>query len=458
THHYPIHITPQDINGINIPLLETQLHSIDRNDYSLSDIQSGLVHEKEVIEVFDKLKILSESSTEGKNAVDLLYAKYLPDAFCNQEQLALSEKYIHTIELKNLDEDNLLNANLLYHIVTGHVNKLESKLERLIIPQFGHEEIAEAVKDAFSTERGAFNIEHSYFDGESKVTMFIPVVPVDTDFQINRFYVSVKDLPEPEHGIYNEVDSFVLLQKMSGINWEKGPEWLDEKGAFKSTVNEILEMLEKISNDERGAQIASNLKLQFWLQDDFFRIMLNKNDWSYLEAIPSKEAWFNTELSVFMTVNLLKGNPVYLWNEPFRGQEIDGWLLMDTNAVTEFGTHPIEYITDYSIEQLEAALKMLPIPNHQFYHVRDRLLNGYRVNATLNDGMNIYIKADPQNNTLRIYDELKREISFNFNLDVHWQPSVRLEENVPKITPEMSKQKSIQPFDKHKSKRKGHRL
>lgn len=452
----PIDIPELQAGTIDTETLDRKMWNVDWERYFNKRASMTQGELEEVSAVLSDLQILYDNE-DANYIADDLKCKYWPDNTLPPHLQNLKQQRQQT-ELFHPDEDDLWSPALAYYRLSGQEEDLLDQMKSIQIPQLEHSELSEEIQAILMEKPDGFVYFHSWFDGDSFIKLEVPVTSADSVFHLDEFHLSVRQLPEIGYGIFNGVNSFLLYAKMAHTDWGLGKEWYSrETESFKAPVKEIFDMLKKLDEHEVGAAIACNLRLRYFTDMDYFDVVgLGKKDADYRESLPEIKDTFPAELNVKRGVHLLKGNGVYLDAELFAGKEITGWLLMNTTDVTDTGRHPIEYLPDYTEEQMTAQLDILPIRYYRYNSVLNKLLAGDLVNVDLKDGMNIFINADPQHCTLRIYDEYRQEIPFNFNLDVNWRPFVGQEKSA-KITPETPKESKQPPTVKPKKpvKKKG---
>jgi hypothetical protein len=212
----------------------------------------------------------------------------------------------------------------------------------------------------------------------------------------------------------------------------------------------IQEQVYRLSQDLAGADIADRLMIKYWNGATFFEDMIGQEGWDYLNGLPKLTQEFPAGLNARAAYNLLCGRaiPENLMF-PFRS-ETDQWVRLDIENKNGNGNHNVFAVTGLSTTDLENTLNFIPIPNSNYYPVKNGLLRGDLVPVTLSNDKKVLLEANPEGRTINVYTPGKRLIPTNFNLDPDWKPK--------QIQPQQAAEKTHPKQSIAPKKRKGRGL
>jgi hypothetical protein len=457
THRMPVKIAQQVINGIDTEQLSLAMNEIDWLRYFDKGRPSlNLLQLARVDDIMDKLlQLEANDHANGWEVQKKLQYKYWPEHAYDKSVLYFRNELEHTRTFMP-HEDGMCNANLAYYIVSGRLDALYEKLSTVELDKYSGRDLYIELERQLSRNPDGFELKFYHNDSEAYSEIIVTIAKTGNDYSSDNYNASVIAYPDIAHGIYNGIDSAILEEMMREIDWHNDNQLYifheDAEPEFKPRVADIQEQMYRLSLDKAGSEIEDLLQLKYWADADFFEGVIKQTAWDHLNELPKKEQEFPLEMNAQMAVNLLKGRCVL--SIPISEIKDDNleWMKLDIAHKNDEGKYPVIRIAGFNKSDMEQQLSLLPIVE-PFHEIRNSLLKGDRVAATLNEGRAIYIQADPEGKTLNVYTERMKQIPVNLRLDPDWiQPVINTSQQENKKTPTATWYKTTKPFKKNKGK------
>lgn len=424
-HRLPVIIEHKSINGMDTSNLEEQIKSVDWNIYFSNPHSFSKEDQQKINTILSDLgRLDAEYNFDGRDIQQKLQFKYWPETVFAPDVKELEGLYVRSREFTS-SEYGICNANLAYHIVSGRFDDLFEKMSHLGLETFPRIEVYPKLEEVLSAHPDQFEFKCSRNEPEGFIEYVIPISKIDGWYSIDKYKATLTPYPPIEHGIYNEIDTQALEDKMRQIDWHNDHELFifheDWEPEFKPKVNDVQEQIYRLSLDTVGADIADKLQLKYWSDASFFEDNLQQSAWDYLDSLPKREQHFPVELEAKAAFNLLCGratlqNRVY----PFP-HEKPAWVRFNFTTIGRDGGYLNEVTPDFTQVQLENILSSFPISSNTHHRIIQALNRGDITPLVLSNNKKIFIEANPEQKTVNIYSEDMRPIQVNLHFDPNWK-------------------------------------
>lgn len=425
----PFSIDHKNINGVDTALLEQQMAQVDwKYPSSSSEAKENAAWQKGgslVQDILDKLWRLSSSEASyGKVICDQLRIKFMSSTpFDSPELDAVCKAYEHKGTFL-IDGPDLVTAPVAYDILSGKIENLTESLQGIEFDLY--QETLKALRDNGDN----FSLKTSLNQPEGVIDYDISCLRQEGKLLIDH-YIARLTIYEPiQHGIYAGVDTQELEGKMKEIDWhdDANLHYLDEQEnpCFEPDVEEIIGRLNRLSGDPQGQIVSCQLQLKYWVGAELIESFIDDDVWDYFHSLSKREAKFGPEVHSQSAYNLLCGRAA--------GAEIDGatqWQRFSFHEKDGNIQYTAATIPGYSIEDIWDDLNYLPRFHCEVLSLEDALLRGDLLPILLYSDRRLFLQADPENRTIRLYDENKRLILANLKMDPDWLPSPQNAQQMP---------------------------
>lgn len=444
THHQPIHIEKENINGIDTAKLEDVMRSVDWDEYPFNEFEQGKIHDRHILEIFDKLEALRKGGEEGMLAADLLYLKYLPEDYHGSDRLLeINDRYNQTTRFEHLNEQ-IPNANLAYHTVSGKFQELQQQLLNADMEGLPGVDIYDALEKQFSNKPGGFTLIFHHASKEDFTTLSIPVGYIDGQYTVNSYSLFLIPYPPVQHGVYLGVDTAELEHQMERINWKRAEDFMERQTGlvYNKTMGDITGKLSQLRDFPDSAHIADLLIMKYWWDNKYVDPRMIRSAREYLDSLPCFSESFTT-IRPDLALQLLRGKPVaggLLYPDKWDAPE---WIRLDFSKRDKTGHYP-----EIAIDRLsEARMKELLLPlNYEKYGFFDTLylMRCGKTAKIVIDDKHYCLEAVPEQDTFRLTDKGHQEIPFNFSLSPDWTPQSLAAKETIILRPEKTVKHSFQ--------------
>jgi hypothetical protein len=421
-HRYPIEILPQIINGINTLDLSDRMSLIDWKSF-FKDVRAGFDGDQltQIDSIMDDLvKLESGNDANGWEAQKKLQYKYWPESAYDPASMHFKNSLEHKRTFMP-HENGMCNADLAYHVVSGRLDELHEKLSTVEVDQQFGEDLYVELERKLSKNPADFDIKFFRNDPEGFSEITIPIYKEDNDYVVEEYTVSFTPYPEIQHGNFAGINTKELEDMMRQIDWHDPKQLFVfrdvEEPQFPQNINDVQDQIYRLSQDMAGSDVADKLMLKYWADADFFESMVPQAAWDHLESLPKKEQDFPLELTAKTAVNLLSGRAAI---NKLEGNE--DWVRFDLSGKNIHDEYPIIHISGFQTKDLETVLDRLPVPQHNYYLIRNALLAGDITQTKLNDERKVLLVADPEHQTIQVYTTGMKLIPTNLRLDPDWKP------------------------------------
>lgn len=418
----PVPIEDVTVNGVNTSQLEEKMKMVDWELYFDDALPDSLVKDYARSVLDDLWKLSFNDDKNGGDLQKKLEYKYFPQSQWSMEAERLS--YVFQSYTKKYYSFDDWNIHLCYMEMSGRYSNLLDALSQIRLQEV-YTGYTEQLRSEIMEGKKEFDIRVSYDRPDGLAEINIPIRQTDDAYGIDMYTVEYTPLPEIKHGVYNNVDTKLLEEQMRQINWrDDGALFIfreDEEPKIKSEPALVSEQLFHLSKDLVGADIADLLQLKYFIGVTFFEDNIHQTAWDTLEELPKRTVAFNASTPVREALSLIAGRTVFMGNRDVLSDNNDWWIryIFDENQKYNH----TEIVKDYPVRALEQQLKML-MPTTFLPNVKKQLLFGETAETRSHAGNQIFVRADPKNKTLRVFDKDKKEIAFNFRLDADWQPKI----------------------------------
>lgn len=460
THRRPINIEHKTINGVNTGILEQRMQRENWDDYFGK--QQGYQNQLDLSFVKDTLASLNKLS-EGQNFDGIkiqeeLMFKHWPDsAYEHGSKDDLKYLYEHSREFV-ATEYSMCNTHLAYYIVSGKLDDLYEKLGYIKLDQYPGFDLHADLEKILSRNPERFEIKCSRNQPEGFTEYIVPVEKVNGDFELEQYKIIYTPYPEIKHGTYNGIDSSELESMMQKIDWHNDRQLFifndEDPPPFQPKVADIQEQMYQLSQDLVGTGIADQLQLKYWADATFFDSVIDQLAWDYLETLPKRQEEFPCDIEAFVAYNLMCGRAV---QQEFLLPFIENsgtWMRLDHDNKNPDGFIHIE---SYPGKDLESTMGLLPLTNLNYYQILNSLKRGGVPMATLKNGKEVLLEANPEQKSINIYTPDKQPIYTNIHFDPDWMPPVKTDQQAKDIAALQVKHPAGQggKFKKKRGKGKG---
>jgi hypothetical protein len=464
THRSPVLPEHTIINGVDTAALEERMKGQDWETYfNLQKDAADTPAIKDMLEITQLLNKLSEGQNfDGMDIQEELMYKYWPaENYFSNGKSDFKTYHEHSRDFSP-SEYGICNANLAFHILSGRLNDLLEKTQSMDLDNWPAADLYNKLEQILSGNPENFELRFTRNESEGYSEINIPVITVADEFSVAHYTHSFIPYPGINHGIYNGIDTKVLEDQMREIDWHN--DWQlfifheDTEPEFTPRVSDIQDQIYRLSQDMAGADIANQLQLKYWADATFFSDMLQQSAWDRLDELPKRVQQFPSELNAKAGYNLLCGravpeNLMY----PYR-PESDNWLRLDLNNKDGNGNYEIRHTSGFGKTELENVLDVFPIPNSNYYPVKNGLLRGDLVTVKLANDKKVLLEANPEQVTVNVYTPDMRLIPTNVHLDPDWKPALNEEKNSNQTEQKRPIAANKYPSVKRPQKRKGRGL
>ncbi len=464
THRSPVLPEHAIINGIDTAALEERMKGQDWEMYfnrPKDAVDTTAV--KDMLETTQLLNKLSEGQNfDGIEIQEELMYKYWPV----ENYVSNGKSDFKTYHERSRDfvpsEYGTCNANLAFHILSGRLDDLFEKMQVMDLDTWPATDLHNKLEQILSGNPENFELKFTRNEPEGYSEIIIPVVTVADEFSVGTYTHALTPYPDIEHGIYNGIDTKTLEDHMREIDWHNDRQLFifheDSEPEFTARAGDVQEQMYRLSQDNVGTNIADQLQLKYWADATFFSDMLQQSAWNRLAELPKYIQKFPAELNVKAGYNLLCGRAVTENLMYPYGPESDNWLRLNLNNKDADGNYEIRQAGSFSKIEMENVLDVFPIPNSNYYPVKNELLRGDMVFVKLANDKKVLMEANPEEWTLNVYTPDMRLIPTNVHLDPDWKPSVGKEESINQTQQKRPIPADKYPTVKRSQKRKGRGL
>lgn len=465
TYRSPIEILHVNYEGIDTQKLDELMTDIDWEVYFNTTESPPITYNfnETIRDVMHQLTLLGNPDNIAALEVQQqLIFKYWPRAiyetYKHPHARNMELQYESNCEFK--PDKNVPNATLAYHIVSGNLDLLYEKLETLRLDEFPGIDIDSLLRQVLSKKEDEYQIRWDRNEPEGLIEVDIPVYKFGYDLGIDKCHVTFTSHPPIKHGVFNGIDSEALENKMKKIDWHDDTVLFNfseemEVPQFLAPIEEIQSEVYRLNQDAAGAEIADALQLKYWMDASFFEGVIQQTAWDTFNERPNVEVSFMPDYSARAMFNLMCDRAVFDKVASEIEPDVGVWVrLHRSEGMGKPVRKYISKISRFTIAELDRQLTILPIPRHQFYPIRNALLEGERITAKTNDGKMMIIEAHPESSELRLWTEQGIPIPFNFRFDPGWQP--------PEIQPRNRQQEELKqggkqwkPHNNRKKRGKG---
>lgn len=426
THRAEVNIEHKTINGIDTAMLEARMQREDWHGYfkqqQTHQYTQPAPYVQETIEMLNK--IADHQNFDGQKIQEELMFKYWPDEYYDHtSKQELKDLYEHGRDFSST-EHGLCNATLAFHEVSGRFIALYEFIEATGVEAFSGADLYGKMEKALSDDVDAFEITAWRSLTVGHLDFSIPVEKLNGEYNAEHINVTLKQNPAIEHGIHNEVDTRKLEELMMKVDWDDDKLFFntDSDPEFRPDVADILEQMQKLSQDVSGAKVADMLSLKFWPESQLFDGLITENAWKMLDTLPMARKTFPIEYKMPLITNLMCGRPV-TDNHLIPGlKESSNWSRLDLSNKNHDGDYPIVHVNGkLSTDDLFRLLGQVPL-SHRSRHQINLLTQGEQLIEKLADGTILRIEANPERETLDIYNAAMQKIPVNLHFDADWKP------------------------------------
>lgn len=460
TYQEPVDITPQVINGIDTAKLEERMQRQDWRSYFNKELPSDPITQAYIKETLDRLgKLSGRRDQEGLDVQEKLMYKYWPADAYDASRYDLKNVYERDSYFV-AGEYGICNANLAYNILSGKLDDLHESLRSMNLDQFSKKDLYRELERILSGDPDSFELKFSRNDPEGMIDLVIPVnKPDGWWYNVETFSAILTPYPPIEHGTYNGIDTQQLEDQMREINWQDERKLFiyhdDREPTFSPNVDEVQEQIYHLSKDLVGGDIADQLMLKYWVRVSFFEDVIQQTAWDHLSELPQRMQEFSVEVDAKAAYNLLCGRAVMENQVHHFLPENDNWVRLNLNEKREGGSYPEMQINGFSKAELECVLNIFPIPNSNYYPIKNSLTRGDLVPVTLTNDKKIVMEANPEQHIVNVYTPDMRVIPMNIHLDPDWRPQQQQNSNLQADKKTQATNKYPHPKTLRKNKGKG---
>lgn len=445
----PIRVADDTIAGVNSIELEERMKRIDWATTAENPFL-GIMVRSHYRTICDDLQKIKSATTLGWAIDQQLRLKYWSDTPFESPEL---EQLKMEFQTRKTFTSTLPTIEHCYHIYFRLWEVRCQLLERLA--HLGFDLEAYVDRKLRSHHPGNFELEIHGCKEEGVVTYTIPVVwdPEIERYSIENFTASLVRYQPILHGVYAEVDTEELEQKMAAVDWDNEFAHYtegEEDPRFIPEIEEIVSILQyQLTKDPDGKKTAAQLQAKYWPGSPDFEGMMSSEAWDYIKEQPIVKSQFGNDIHTSEAYNLLCGRSIAAsW-------DAEGiWLRLDFDLITNAG-HPKVQFVSYSKQELETILRVYPIPTGEIDRICEGMLHGDIVSTRLLTGPQIRLAADPKNKTIKFFTEDLTAMDLS-NLSTARLTDKSSSDTIPNVTEKQSSSmKTDLEIDK---KRKGPKL
>ncbi|PUZ21299.1 hypothetical protein DCC81_25155 [Chitinophaga parva] len=427
THRQQIDIYSNNVNGVNVPELETDMTDIDWPAY-FADPNSALAiyHGDYIKSTLDTLGQLGNGPVEeGHELMELLMYKYWPAQAARLSSIEKFRKEYENAQDFGMKDWPEFTAALAFHIVSGRFDAVYNEIKDTGIEEISGSDIRAWLKVELSKERPeGFQSVQEWSTEEGYAKMTLHIIKSDDWYLVDSFTVSLALYPEIAHGLYTEVDTCALEALMRKINWNISETLQihspDNKPVLNDSVTRVVAAMQRLSQSTQGIAARDLLALKYWQQSPLFKEAIPKSAWDLLAALPAKTRGFLPGATAETAVNLLAGRAVpehviYPMTVPSRT-----WLKLVSDPEGDPNGMVVS-MEGYGRKELENLVGLLPVNPGDIHTLVSALMNGNLVHATLVNGNEVLLEA-PGEGCINIYTRERQRIHANILLDPEWKP------------------------------------
>lgn len=433
THRRPVQIEHKVVNGHDTAILEKRMqrenweeYFNDKNSYR-SPLDRSFV--EETIAVLNK--IAAQQNFDGIKIQEELIFKYWPEGISGHDtQNDLKSVYDRTIEFKPTDQ-GVANVNLAFYQASGRFDVLYERLLESGIEMFPGINVYSRLEKELSKNSGEFEITAWNSDQYGYYDYAIPVVRHDREYKADTIIIVMRSYTPIEHGLYNGIDTTELDSLFRKIDWKDDSIIFihqgDDEPVFPADVEEVLQKMNLLSQDKKGAEIADQLAIRYWSEATFFDTLIEQTGWDILEMLPKIRQEFPIEYNTSLAYNLMRGQAV-TDNHVYPGEkESQHWVKLDMSDPRYDGDYPFKEIKGtFSKDEITQLLNLVPL-SHRSRRDIELLIQGEQLKKRLLNGVTVFIEANPEEKTLDIYSLDGKKIPVNLRFDPDWKgPGVQI--------------------------------
>lgn len=355
----------------------------------------------------------------------------------------------------------IYHVNSVYHDISGRMDDLYERFQSMDLEPFTDIELYWELQQRLSLNPEKFEIKCSHNGPEGYIEYIIPVVKINGNYELTTYNAVLTPLPPIKHGIYNGIDTLALETLMREIDWNNDRKLFtlheDSGPEFTPEVEEIQSQMFELSMVPSGAFIVDQLSLKYWGGTTFFEDQIEQSAWEYEKTLPKRTQNFPVSLKARAAFNALCGRAIFQTRVyPFYVEK-PAWTRFDFSAIGPNGSYICEVIPGFEKENVRLELRNLPIPERQVEKIINGLLLGGQVKMTLPNGKKIYLEANPEEKTIKVYADNMKPIMVNLHFSPYWKPQQRKEFNEELLKRVPRKNQVIKvdpPGNKSKSQRR----
>jgi len=427
-HRMPVDIDQCIVNGINSIWLDQEMSKINWPMYWESKRKEEPANEalEMAYQCIDGLAqlLLSESLQAKFTGESLMYKHWPSEIFrlFSEQPDRMGRLYEHDYNF-DLKEHADITAGLAYLIISERINALKMHITNMGITQVPDSVIEKEVHSLLKELPDKADLKFSFSSQEYYATLKVPVFLDKGWYNLEGYTLKLVQLPEIKHGIFNGVDSEKLDKKMSTVNWREDKDIaFVEKNAevwFPRDIELLQEEIFRIGFYPEGKEVADLLMLKHWLCAPVFNDFISQQAKDRLIELPTRAASFSSDIHLDNALGLLYGRPV--WKKLAEDQEHGLWQRLA--AAADGRQAKLVTFEAISKKQLGEICNMIPVPDNKKETILRQLLHGKEVQTRANNGKMIRLELTESVDGIRIFDQKKNEIPFNFQLNADWKPA-----------------------------------
>lgn len=401
-------------NGVEVSQLEARMRSVDWS--SEQHLLSTTI--RSIIEDIQKLG--ADNDTEGRNMADALCIKYWTDTPYEVPGLTALKEQLEFTQIFDPSTYGVLHANLAYHYLRGSADDLFSLAGSIGLNN------EQAISQALSQNIGAFTYTMTKYFPEGRVEYTVPIIQLDKQFGIGHYFGLYTPYKEMRHGVHGGVNSQNLEERMAAIDWQSEHNYVQEEGQylFNLPIYKIIEDIKTLARSAAGMELANSLQLKYWSGVPIFKGFISSEARQQFENMPKRQAVFPIYVHARSAYNLFCNRSAAKENDNY-STPLE-WIKLDPEKTDAQGNCIIVPAGSYSDAQIELDLRMLPLSGARhidIYNLKSLLLRGDLQDIILTNGEKVLLEAQPDQQTIIVYDEEKKIIPINLKFAPDWLPS-----------------------------------
>lgn len=407
--------------SINTADLDHQMFQVHWGLYFKGGAVSDVDNKGMAQQCIAKINELLQSNDEDKiDFARTMMFKYWPKDQLNPKWAG---DYLRRFHHKR-DYNSQLHANLVCHLLTGELDALYEKIRSMGLDMISGHDLYSTLCDYLQIIPEEFVLKTDFFQPDGQGTISLMIANSWNEYTIKELEIQRVQYPAIMHGTYNGVDSAELEAQMNRINW-RNPDHLysfTEEGnaEFKKEINSICQRVDLLRQDPAGQTIGDVLSLKYWCGSPAMADAIHNKTWHLLDILPEKKMKFLAGVDLRAAINLMAGRPVMADLIETNREASDQWIKLDENISQEA---KFTYFSGPTVEEIQSLVCGLPlVPDDNRPSMNTELIRGNIVGAVHKNGRPLWIEADPEHRTLKVFSTDGRQIPVNINFDPDWKP------------------------------------